>query len=95
MEPAKLIKLLSIFGLIMNVIGSLIFIWDSNRLSGKLSFIVRRMAERYGYVNMQPFERSELDDLDKGILSSKKLAYLGYGLFVGGFLLQLISAFLQ
>ena len=82
---------LAIIGLILNVVGSFVFILDSNRLSGLLAKMVGHMAEGHGKFDSKSFSKEEIQELEHKISASKKLTYLGYTLFIGGFALQLLA----
>ncbi|MFT4754800.1 MAG: hypothetical protein ACI85Q_002362 [Salibacteraceae bacterium] len=83
---------LAIIGLILNVIGSFLFIIDSNRLSGMLAKMVHHMADGYGTWDSNTFEKHEIEELQRKISTSKRLTSYGYLLFIGGFILQLIAS---
>jgi len=85
---------LAITGLVLNVIGSIVFIIDSNRLSGVVAKMVGHMADGYGMWDTKKFQENEIKELEQKISSSKKLTSLGYVLFISGFALQLIAALL-
>lgn len=84
-------KWIATIGLILNVIGSVIFIIDSNRLSGVLSSMMTHMARGFGLWDQEPINEEQQNELNNKIIASKKLAYWGYALFLTGFILQLIA----
>jgi hypothetical protein len=85
----------SAFGLILDVIGAIIFIFDSNRLSGLLAGMVKHIAEDHGKWDSTQFKKEDLNDLQNKINSSRSFTRWGYAFFLIGFLLQLISNFIK
>jgi len=83
---------LTISGLVMNVIGSLLFIIDSNRLQNTLSSMVEQIAEGHGRFDGKSFTTDQLKHLANNIRKSKSFTIVGYTLFIAGFALQLIAA---
>ncbi len=84
-------KWLPIIGLFFNVIGSVLFIVDTNRLSSQLASMVKRIAEDHGKYDSRRFTEPEIGQLQTRIVTSKRLTFLGYIFFLSGFGLQLIS----
>lgn len=82
---------LSVTGLVLNVIGSVLFIIDTNRLSGLLASIVKQMVQDHGKMDSKVFSKAEILQLQTRIVSSKKLTTMGYIFFISGFLMQLVS----
>jgi len=84
---------ISIIGLILNVVGSILFIADTNRLSSLLAGMVKHIAEDHGKYDSRHFKKEEINNLQNKINSSKSLSWWGYSFFLIGFLLQLVSNF--
>ena len=82
---------LPITGLALDVIGSLLFISDTNRLSGLLASMVKHIAEDHGKYDSKSFSKEEIENLQTNINKSKTLTMCGYVFFSLGFLLQLLS----
>ncbi|MEO1096480.1 MAG: hypothetical protein AAFX57_01840 [Bacteroidota bacterium] len=82
---------LSITGLVLNVIGSIFFIIDTNQLSNMLASMVKHMAKGHGKFDSRSFSKEEIGSLEKLIKKSKLLTVLGYSFFLLGFTLQLAS----
>ena len=86
---------LSRIGLILDVIGAVIFIVDSNRLSGLLAGMVKHIAEDHGRFDSKKFTTEEINDLQSKISSSRSFTRWGYAFFITGFLLQLLPNFIK
>ena len=83
----------AIIGLILNVIGSFILMFDSNRLSRIVSNIVRVMAQDHGKMDSHRFTDNEKHELYVAIGESKNRQRFGTSLLIAGFVLQLFSEF--
>ena len=86
---------LSSIGLILDVIGAVIFIVDSSRLSGLLASMVKHIAEDHGRFDSKRFTNNEMNDLQNKINSSRSFTHWGYAFFITGFLLQLLPNFIK
>ena len=85
---------LNLIGLTLNVIGSLLFIDDTNKVSSTLNNVIIKISEHSGnYSGIIVQENATKLKLE--VSSSKKRTRCGYFLFMVGFLLQIFELFIR
>lgn len=86
---------IAFIGLTLNIIGSILFIIDSNKLFGWLTYMTAHMAKGHGKFDREEFSREEMQKFAKRVRNSRTLTLWGFSLFFFGFLIQIISNILN
>lgn len=88
-------SLITFIGLTLNIIGSILFIIDSKKLFGWLTYMTTHMAEDHGKFDGQKFSREEMEKFNERVQNSRTLTLWGLWLFFFGFFIQLIPNILK
>lgn len=87
----SLCKILGILGLLLNILGTILILYDNQKTFNKMSNLLKEVSENIGYWVDDPIDNVKISSFNNTIINSIKYQKRGFILLVLGFIIQFIS----